>query len=186
MHLPICHWLVWPLQYALVKKSSCPSSPAACADARDQMVTSGSCTEPHPNSSLLLFLRLTSASALFLRHFLGANSKLNDPTDWNTELKMGRENPSFNHCTWPSSCHSSDWFCCNYPDRSVYYLLCDSLLDRVEEFLLWRPREKDGVPWSTVLLDRTNKQKKNQRNIFSCVSSLKQKSFPIICFYFLK
>lgn len=128
----------------------------------NQMFTSSSHTEPHPNSSLILFLRLTSASALPLWLFLGGDSKLSGLTDWNTGVKMRREDPSFSHCTLPSSCHSSDGFCCNYPDRSVYYLLCDSLHERLEEFLLWRPRETDSVSWSTLLLDRANKQKKNK------------------------
>lgn len=85
------------LSFTCLTPSICPGEKvqlsiltSACADARDQMFTSGSYTEPHPNSSLILFLRLTSASALLLWHFLGANSKLNDLIDWNTELKMGR------------------------------------------------------------------------------------------------
>lgn len=153
----------------LVKKCSCPFSPAACADARAPNVHKWQPHWPPPKLFTDVLLRLNSASSLLLWHLLGNSAKLSGLTDWNTELKMRREDPSFSHCTLPSSCHSSDWFCCNYPNRSVYYLLCDRFHERLEEFLLWRPRERDYVPWSTVLLGRTNKQKQNQRKVFSCI-----------------
>lgn len=143
MNLHIPHWPVWPLQYALVKKSSCPSSPAACGGARAPNVHKW---QPHWTPPKLFtdsLLRLTFASALLLWHFVGDNSKLSGLTDWNTELKMRREDPSFSHwaCYLFPAIQVID-FCYNYPDRSVYYLLCDSLNERLEEFFFVETQRK--------------------------------------------
>lgn len=166
MHFHIPHWPVWPLQYALVKKSSCPSSPAACADARAPNVHKW---QPHWHPPKLFtdpLLRLTSASALSLWHFLGHNSKLSGLTDWNTELKLRREDPSFSHCTLPSSWHSSDLFCCNYPERFVYYLLCDSLHERLEEFCFVETQRKRWCFKKYCIIGQDQQAEKEQEKLF--------------------
>lgn len=101
MHLHVPRWPVCLLQYAVVIKSTCPSSPAACTDVRATKVHK---CQSHwgPLGARLLtdpLLRLTSGSTLLPWHFVGPNSNfLCGLLDWNTKLKVSRKDSSVSHC----------------------------------------------------------------------------------------